>query len=645
MKKRNNYLQRVVALALSLLLTVGLWPGQRQTAQAFDMGKASQTNTVSARYLHTAAVKTDGSLWMWGWNKYGQLGTGDTDERHMPVKVLDGVAAVGVGRSYSAALKMDGSLWMWGLNKYGQLGTGDTDNRHTPVKVLDGVAAVSAGDFHTAALKTDGSLWMWGDNEHGQLGTGDTEDCHTPVKVLDGVMLSSGADITLQPIPREPEQPVSEYIYDAPDPGADVVLNTVLMNTVTDTDSAVAAVQNQTRSMSTTQKESSTGADLATLYAETAAAKAASKPVEGGDILINKAAVTELAELAKQSTEAVESALVEGGISTARYLAKTVTLTMEETGEISIRIDPDILTADVDKIVVEAPTYALSFKMEDLRDDLTEVLTFTAQDVGAGFAPGGNSGKAGLKIEVPNGKLTNTLTASLPGEKDGAASITVVDTNGEAAPSKYNPARDTQDGRISKSGTYMTKKNEVDFSDISRKSTEMQNAIRYLASQEIIGGVGEEKFNPDGIITRAEIAKLLVKAIGRLDNGVKPTFTDVTTADWFYAVAGSSQRAKLVNGYEDNTFRGKNQINKEQIVVLSARVLKSEMNYKTPANPAKELGNYKDTVVEWARPEVALATQMGLVPSRIDGTFSGSKGMTRGDAAIIIYRLYMKVWP
>ena len=436
----------------------------------------------------------------------------------------------------------------------------------------------------------------------------------------------------------------SEYIYGKSDPGANVTLDTSLLNAVRDIDTAVAAVKSQTRAMTEEQKSSPTGADLATLYAETAAAKAASKPVTGKDILINKAAVTELAEIAKQSTEAVESALVEGGVSTARYLAKTMTLATEDTGEISIRIDPDILTADVDKIVVEAPTYALTFKVEDLREDLTGILTFTAQDVGSGFAPGDGNEKATVKVNLPNGKTTNPVTVSLPSGKGDTTYQAVVNTNGEAATSKYNPARTTMDGKISTSGSYTVQVNVKDFSDIANKSQEMQNAIRYLASKGIIGGTGDGKFTPDGSITRAEIAALMVRALGKLDNSAKSTFTDVTATDWFYATAAASQKSKLINGYEDNTFRGKNQINKEQIVAVSARVLKNEMGYKEPSNPASYLGKYSDSVVEWARPEVALATKENLVVYRTDGTFSGSKGMTRGDAAIIIYRMFQRIW-
>ena len=79
-------------------------------------------------------------------------------------------------------------------------------------------------------------------------------------------------------------------------------------------------------------------------------------------------------------------------------------------------------------------------------------------------------------------------------------------------------------------------------------------------------------------------------------------------------------------------------------MAVAARVLMAEMNYKTPSNTATYLGKYSDTVASWAQSQVALATKENLVVYRVDGTFSGAKNMTRGDAAIIIYRLFQKIW-
>jgi len=148
--------------------------------------------SVSLGANHTAAIRTDGSLWMWGSNFYGQLGNGSTTDAGAPVRVLDGVAAVDLGWSRTAALKTDGSLWTWGWNRYGQLGNGSTEDSAVPVRILDGVSAIGGYQDQAAALKTDGSLWTWGWNYYGQLGSGSTDNSTVPVKVLDQVSAVSG---------------------------------------------------------------------------------------------------------------------------------------------------------------------------------------------------------------------------------------------------------------------------------------------------------------------------------------------------------------------------------------------------------------------------------------------------------------------
>ena len=142
---------------------------------------------VAAGFAHTLALKSDGSLWVWGSNSSGQLGDGTTTYyRTSPVQVpgLTGVVAVAGGGYYSLALKSDGSVWAWGMNDYGQLGDGTKTNRSLPVQVpgLTGVLAVLAGYSHSVAVKADGTLWAWGSNSSGQLGDGTTMIRSSPVQ-------------------------------------------------------------------------------------------------------------------------------------------------------------------------------------------------------------------------------------------------------------------------------------------------------------------------------------------------------------------------------------------------------------------------------------------------------------------------------
>ena len=125
------------------------------------------------------AVKKDGSLWTWGVNKYGNLGSGDGSDRSEPAKIMDNVASVSMGEGLCAAVKTDGSLWTWGEK--------DPSGNNLPSKVMDNVRSVSCYRHSIGAVKNDGTLWTWGWNVYGGLGDGTMEDRTEPKKILDHV--------------------------------------------------------------------------------------------------------------------------------------------------------------------------------------------------------------------------------------------------------------------------------------------------------------------------------------------------------------------------------------------------------------------------------------------------------------------------
>lgn len=124
------------------------------------------------------ALKTDGTLWTWGYNYFGSLGLGDRTHRSSPVQVGSLTNWKEIGASYGPnAIKTDGTLWAWGYNPYGQLGLGDIAMRSSPTQVgsLTNWKYICATPAHIRlAVKTDGTLWAWGDNSSGQLGQNET---------------------------------------------------------------------------------------------------------------------------------------------------------------------------------------------------------------------------------------------------------------------------------------------------------------------------------------------------------------------------------------------------------------------------------------------------------------------------------------
>jgi alpha-tubulin suppressor-like RCC1 family protein len=151
---------------------------------------------VCAAYQHSLALKSDGTVWAWGGNDNGELGNASTTSSTTPVQVngLIGMIAIasGADSSHCMALKSDGTVWAWGTNIDGELGTGTTfKNSAVPVQVKDRtgssnltkIKGIATGNSFSLAIASDGTVWGWGYNTSGQLGDGTTDRRTLPVQV------------------------------------------------------------------------------------------------------------------------------------------------------------------------------------------------------------------------------------------------------------------------------------------------------------------------------------------------------------------------------------------------------------------------------------------------------------------------------
>jgi alpha-tubulin suppressor-like RCC1 family protein len=146
---------------------------------------------VSAGGSHSLGLGSDGQVYSWGANDYGQLGDGTTTSRTSAVAVGAGEIPSGVtitevraGRDHSLALGSDRKVYAWGRNNSGQLGDGTLGSRTLPVAVRVGsvrYTGISAGRFHSLGLASDGKVYGWGGNGFGQLGDGTTDSQLEPV--------------------------------------------------------------------------------------------------------------------------------------------------------------------------------------------------------------------------------------------------------------------------------------------------------------------------------------------------------------------------------------------------------------------------------------------------------------------------------
>jgi len=147
-----------------------------------QVGIDSDWVSIAAAGADTVALKSNGTLWAWGANDYGQLGDGTITDRHDPTQESshsNNWVSIAAGGLNTVAIQSDGTLWSWGMNRYGQLGDGTTTNSTVPEKrgINNKWLSIAAGSEFTMAIKSDGTLWTWGRNHTGQLGHTSSDSC------------------------------------------------------------------------------------------------------------------------------------------------------------------------------------------------------------------------------------------------------------------------------------------------------------------------------------------------------------------------------------------------------------------------------------------------------------------------------------
>lgn len=169
-------------------------------------GLSGINSIASGEGTHVLALKNDSTLLAWGNNIEGQIGDSSLSSTillpsqvHGPNNIgfLTGIKSIAFGEAQSIALKSDGTVWAWGWNNSGQLGDGTTTNRYVPVQsgTLTNIVSIAEGNDFSFAIRNDGTIWGFGDNWDGQLGDGAINQIQsTPVQVWGPCNISAGID-------------------------------------------------------------------------------------------------------------------------------------------------------------------------------------------------------------------------------------------------------------------------------------------------------------------------------------------------------------------------------------------------------------------------------------------------------------------
>ena len=263
----------------------------------------------------------------------------------------------------------------------------------------------------------------------------------------------------------------------------------------------------------------------------------------------------------------------------------------------------------------------------------------TARDDDPGISDNGNA----IEVIMTEGLRATVSLPAVGGDRDY---LVLFNEEGIPQYSKYNPVTDMIDTSIKESGIYTLREYAVSFIDVEQKNELMKEAVSQLASRGIMTGTTDGFFFPDKPITRAELVAAIVRAFDLLDPEATSTFSDISRSDWYYAAVATAEREGLIQGFEDNTFRGGIDIPKDQLVVITANTLVERMGYIVPGEIEELLSRFLDRgeIAAWSEGRIALATQSNILIYRTDSLFAPRSIMTRGDAAIVLLRTFNKVW-
>lgn len=178
---------------------VGYATGAGNFSSPVQIGSVNEWKTSANGNDFSLGIKTNGTLWSWGYNGFGQLGLGDLNIRASPTQIGSATnwSKISAGTNHAAAINEDGDLYVWGSNQGGKLGVGDTTDRCAPIQVgSESYLDIACGGEHTASIRSNGTVWVWGAQQFGQFGVGDTTSRSSPVQTTsytDAVQIDVGS--------------------------------------------------------------------------------------------------------------------------------------------------------------------------------------------------------------------------------------------------------------------------------------------------------------------------------------------------------------------------------------------------------------------------------------------------------------------
>lgn len=197
-------------------------------------------------------------------------------------------------------------------------------------------------------------------------------------------------------------------------------------------------------------------------------------------------------------------------------------------------------------------------------------------------------------------------------------------------------------GSIPRPGRYLVAEFTPPFSDMADHWATAD--VDLMASKQVARGLPDGRFDPGGGVTRAQFAAMLGRAMQLRPKASSATFQDVRPTDWFFGDVNLAVAHGLAQGNGDGTFTPNAPINREQAAIMLARALRisGKALPLSPAEVQEQLAPYadRDSVNSWAKADLALVTQAGLLRGKTPDMLAPHDGASRAEAAVMTARFW-----
>lgn len=337
--------------------------------------------------------------------------------------------------------------------------------------------------------------------------------------------------------------------------------------------------------------------------------------------------------IAAAQQKKIDKIAVETGLATLTIAPDAIAVTAGSTLSLETRIPT---AAEVNNAVSElaAKTNMTPEQVQSLQNDLKGA---TVYDLNAfvGTSKFTDSFSKPVDVAVPY-----TLKAG-----DNSDNITVYYINDsgvlENVSGAYDPVTKTVKFSTWHFSKYVIKLNNVTFKDVATSNWAKKH-IEAMAAKGVITGTGDSNFEPNGNLTRAQFAAMIVRLFKLSDAGASVSFSDVKPGQWFYKEVAAAVKAGIITGRGDGTFAPDENITRQDMVVIIARAVTKFKNGSIPADTSKILVKYgdKDKIADYAKGSIALSSTLGIIDGMPGGIFMPQGLSTRAQAAKIIYSVF-----